>query len=235
MNTKKGPKALLSKVDLPSEYMVVDPDVELCFDDGAVPGHSQLLGFCSNDLREAVQAGSGGASNGGEKSQLSIPMPGTSSTDWLKLIPFIYPGDQPEVTWDNVEALLVLGNKYDIPRLASRATQFVSAHQHELDTLPESCSYIWKWIFLLDNAAIPGREGLFEDCIQIVATNSQFKRTCKRENMKGLSTKALEMLASALAGMFPFKGWCPTCIIPGEPSRKRIGYLVCNRCRHYIV
>ena len=244
------PRAMLPKVDLPSEYMVVDPDVVLCFDDHAVLGHSQLLSFWSNVLRGAIQAGSGGACNGGGKGPLSIPMSGTSSTDWLKLVPFFYPGDQPEqVTWDNVEALLVLGDKYDIPKLASRALQFLKAHLHELNISKGSCRYIWKWVSLLDNAAAAdGRGCVFEKCIQTVTTS--FRDTCTMENMKGLSTQALAMLASALARTLPSKntsksvsrGWCPTCRIAGTPLETPENSPVsltriyrCSRCSFFIM
>ena len=132
------------------------------------------------------------------------------------MVPFIYPGEQPEVTWNNLDSLLVLGDKYDMPDLASRAAKFLEAHQKELNGSGKDPKYIWKWILLLDHAAA-GKESLCESCIQRVTVF--FKGTCTRDNMKGLSREALEMMASALAGTMAFKnpivGICPCCKKPG--------------------
>ena len=208
---------VMPKMSLPSQYMEVDPDIELRFDDKIVPGHSQVLSLTSNVLKEAIKTGSGGAPNT-KQGPLSIPMQGTCSTDWLTVVPFIYPGaEQPEVTWANLEPLLVLGDKYDMPSLASRAAKFLEAHQHELNSTEKDSKYIWKWLLLLDNAAA-GKESLMESCIQRVAYF--FKATCTRKNMEGLSKEAVGMLASALAGTMTFKkpierGICPRCSNPG--------------------
>jgi hypothetical protein len=51
-------RAKVHKMSLPCRYMEVDPDVELCFDDKVVPGHSQLLSLSSKVLKEAIKAGS---------------------------------------------------------------------------------------------------------------------------------------------------------------------------------
>jgi hypothetical protein len=108
-------------------------------------------------------------------------MKGSSSSDWLKAVPFIYPGEGAEVTWENLEELLVLGDKYHMPDLASRASKFLKAHQAELNSDDKDYKYIWKWILLLDHAA--GKKSLCEACIQRVAT--QFSHTCTREEHEG--------------------------------------------------
>ena len=218
-------------MNLPSRYMNVCPDIELRFDDQVVPGHSQVLSLSSNVLKEAIEAGRGGASHT-KQDPLSIPMHGTCSVDWLTVVPFIYPGEQPQVKWDNLEALLLLGDKYDMPDLASRAAKFLAAHQGELNSTKNDSKYIWKWILLLDKAAA-GKdwESLFEKCIQRVANS--FKATCTRENMKGLSREAMEMLASALAGTMTFKspeipGICPCC--KGRTASLNSVQYYCNSC-----
>ena len=217
-NSEDSSGVVVPKMSLPSQYMEVDPDIELRFDyDKIVPGHSQVLSLSSNVLKEAIKAGSGGASDT-KQCLLSIPMQGTCSTEWLRVVPFFYPGEQPEVTWDNVEVLLVLGNKYDMPDLESRAAKFLDAHHQELNSIEQDSKYIWKWILLLDNAAA-GKESLYENCIQRLTV--YFRNTCTRENMKGLSKEAVEMLASALAGTMTFKnpidlrGVCPCCTALG--------------------
>ena len=201
-------------MSLPSQHLEVNPDVILQFDDGAVPGHSQLISLWSKVLREAVDTGYyGRAASGLEYDHpFKLPMVGTRSADWLKVVPFIYPGDGAEVTWDNLEALLVLGDKYDMPHLASRAAKFLNTHVAELNSNEEDDKYIWNWIYLLDRAAGANRS-LCDSCISRVAT--YFKVTCTSENMKGLSRGAVERLASALAGTLTHldstRRFCPRC------------------------
>jgi hypothetical protein len=205
-------------MSLPSRYMEVDPDVELCFDDKVVPGHSQLLSFSSKVLKEAIKAGSsqGASISVTKETQLmSIPMKGTSSSDWLKVVPFIYLRDDgmvAAVTWDNVEALLVLGDKYDMPGVACRASKFLNKNQKEMNSNEKDPNYIWKWILLLDHMATAGNKPVFESCIQKVAL--RFKETCTMDNMKVLSKEGVEMLAGTLAGTVLPRG-CPFC---GHPS-----------------
>jgi hypothetical protein len=218
---------------LPTRYMEMDPDVELCFDDKIVPGHSQLLGLWSKVLKDAINAGSGQGASTTDKTQLRIPMNGTSSSDWLKVMPFIYPGDEAEVTWDNLEALLVLGDKFDMPDLASRASKFLNAHQAELNSNNQDSKYIWKWILLLDHAA--GNKSLCESCIQRVAT--QFRSTCNRENIKGLSREVMEMLTVALAENDPPQKVCPSCRRQGidmGSARLANHRYYCSACHFYF-
>ena len=226
------------RLNLPSRYMEVDPDVDLCFDDKIIPGHSQLLSLWSNVLKEAIKAGSGSESNGGRSQLLSIPMTGTSSTDWLKIVPFIYPDEQQEVTWDNLEALLVLGDKYDISGLATRAANFLDANQNELKGDDKDSKYIWKWILLLDSAAA-GSEAMYEICIQRAALF--FKNTCTRANMKELSKEEVEVLASTMAATMPIsssiKGICPRCKNRGidqGSARAASQKYYCSRCSSFF-
>ena len=195
--------------------MDVDLEVSLCFDDLMILGHSQVLGLHSKVLREAVKAGSSTAGSPANTNEggLSIPMAGTSSTDWLKVVPFIYPG-QPyaELTGDNLEALLVVGDKYDMPDLAHRVSTFLAAHLEELNSNPGDPMYVWTWISLLDRVAADiAYTGLLERCIKVVA--ERFKYTCTEENMQHLSRRALVMLASVLARSSHFvpNGSCPKC------------------------
>jgi hypothetical protein len=202
-SSQQTAKPQLSRLDLPTRYMEVDPDIELCFDDRVVPGHSQLLSLWSNVLKEAVKTGISSQFQGGsaaKETKLSIPMKGTSSSDWLKVVPFIYPGnDEVEVTWDNLEALLVLGDKFDMPDLAYRATKFLVAHHANLSSHDKDPKNIWKWILLLDQhaAGLKNKSLVLESCIQRAAV--YFKDTCTRQNTNGLSREAVEMLAAALA------------------------------------
>jgi hypothetical protein len=188
---------------LPRSYLTVPSDVELSFDDKVMPGHSQLLSLWSKVLKEAIETGSsqGASAVTKETHQLSIPMNGTSSIDWLKVVPFIYPphGGEATVTWHNVKALLVLGDKYDMPGLACKALKFLDTHQAEMNAIDKDHKYIWKWILLLDHTAASNQSLVLKACIKRAASGS-LKNTCTRENMKGLSRDAVEMLAAALAG-----------------------------------
>jgi hypothetical protein len=195
-----GPRAKLPKTDLPTRLLLeVDPDIELCVDDKVVPGHSQLLSLWSNVLKEAIKTCvSSQDVSATEKAHLSIPMKGTSSSDWLKVVPFMYPRqDEVEVTWDNLEALLVLGDKFDMPGLAYQATKFLDANQANLNINDKDIKNTWKWMLLLDHAAAVNKS-LLESFVQRAAVC--FRETCTRKNMKCLSRESVEALAAALAG-----------------------------------
>ena len=185
-------------MDTLTEYMSMEADITLCFDDQELPGHSQLLILWSNVLRGAVLAARGSVLS---HATIRVPMTGTASSDWLKVAAFMYPSGapRPEVTWDNLEALLVLADKYDIPAIASMASEFLkvcggfssnSKNQH----------YIWKWLPILDRMAGSHKE-LLEDAIQ--KTAASHKLTCTPENVQSLSQQSIVLLTCALAGTWP--------------------------------
>lgn len=118
--------------------MAKGADVQLVFDaddhEGAtLPAHSQLLAAWSGVLALALQCDDGpgtppasgcsmrGDSLHGQKLR-TVPLPGTRPGDWLAAAAFMYPVLPPaQVDWDNLEALLVLGAKLDMPALLARA------------------------------------------------------------------------------------------------------------------
>lgn len=103
-----------------------------------LPGHSQLLAAWSGVLALALECESGpetptsgGCSTPrGTRCQrlLTIPLPGTQRADWLAAAAFMYPVLPPaQVDWYNLEALLVLGAKLDMPALLARAGAHAAA------------------------------------------------------------------------------------------------------------
>jgi hypothetical protein len=150
---------------------------------------------------------------------------------------FIYPGEDSEGTWDNLEALLVLGDKYDMPGLASLAIKFLDVNQRELNGNAQDTKYIWKWIYLLDRKATDSNKPVREISMQRAALC--FKSKCTMEIMKGLSREAMEMLAATLPGTVPFqgdlRGICKSCGYQGYDSGSLLSGLYqksyfCNFC-----
>eukprot|EP00775_Hariotina_reticulata_P011740 gene11740-11885_t len=71
-----------------------------------------------------------------------IPLPGTTKEQWIQIAPFLYPSAadvaEAAVTWDNLEAVLVLGNKYDIKGLLALGSAFL---EHRSRTQAKLCSH----------------------------------------------------------------------------------------------
>ena len=192
-----------------------DPDLQLTFDDRQLlPGHSQILGQWSNVLRDVVcmsppptHTSSTADTNmtsrshstttttnnnsSSSSSMLTIPLPGTKVSDWLKCMAFAYPSVEPAtVNWDNLEALLLLGDKYDMPVLREKAGVFLTAHIKDITAAEQ----LWKWMKLADKA---GLKAAVEMCV--TAISLRHRSSCVKENLQGLSREGVEMLVCALA------------------------------------
>ena len=169
-------------------------DVILCFDDEEVPSHSQLLRMWSNVLCEVIAAEYGDRKDG---KSLRIPMTGSSSSDWIEVAAFLYPVSEPaQVTWSNLEAVLVVGDKYDMPHIMSRGVKFLDAHMHELNTTEGHEKYIWKWLYLMDKTAeLP--ECSVRNCLLRL---KGFNHTCTMARVQQLSRGTVDLLVAAFAG-----------------------------------
>lgn len=82
------------------ELLSLGSDVQLLFDDEAVPGHAQTLSMWSKVLSNALEAGNCSSSSSASllnynskpaSGPITIPMDGTSKNDWLTAVSFIYP------------------------------------------------------------------------------------------------------------------------------------------------
>lgn len=134
----------------------------------------------------------------------AIPMPGTSVQDWLEVAAFMYPVIPPaQVKWSNLETLLVLGAKLDMPAILANAAAFIQNHMCLLDMAEGGMRFIWKWLPLLDSA------GLDEVCALCIERAVQLdKSSCSVESrLRGLSSKALQRLVLCLAT----DGYCFAC------------------------
>eukprot|EP00775_Hariotina_reticulata_P003777 gene3777-4036_t len=95
------------------------------------PAYQQLATSASGPiLQDVIEATDSTASSDGYGRRI-IPLPGTTKEQWMQIVPFLYPpaamADLPEaaVTWDNLEAVLVLGDKYDMKGLVNKGRDFV--------------------------------------------------------------------------------------------------------------
>ena len=115
----------------------------LRFDDKEVPCQSLVLELWSDlSSRDALKTAKASERSG---SAVVLPMPGTQSSDWLHVAALMYPSEAEvaAVTWDNLELLLVLSDKYDIPGVAIKAVMFNQAMKR---TLPDMARpYIDSW------------------------------------------------------------------------------------------
>ena len=180
------------------DSLQLQSDVILLFDDGDLPGHTLILQLWSGVMGEALKT----CQSTKESGSVIIPMPGTMSSDWLKVAAFMYPSEAEAATvsWDNLEALLVLSDKYDMPAIAVKGAIFLDAHSSELGHWEDDPKNIWKWLPLLDKAVLCCNlsKHLLENCI--FRAVSKFRQTCSAENLGSLSPSSVILLATAMAG-----------------------------------
>ncbi|WIA23140.1 hypothetical protein OEZ86_010038 [Tetradesmus obliquus] len=202
------------------ELLSLGTDVQLLFEDEAVPGHAQTLSMWSKVLSNALEAGNCSSSSSASllnynskpaSGPITIPMDGTSKNDWLTAVSFIYPVvPQALVTWDNLEmstascvgcygscqVLLAIGSKYDMPALLSRAATFLESNKNVLNSKPGSLQFVWKWIPLADAA---GLSEVAQACIDSAVKDIAVVAECKKEVLLDLSPATSSHLAAALA------------------------------------
>lgn len=161
-------------------------DVELAFDDDStmLPAHSQLLRLCSGVLAKALEASAAVVDGRVDGRAMRIPLPGTSRADWLTAMRFVYPAfaPLPVVTWDNLELLLTLGGKYDMPLLLDCANAFLRDNAGQLGK-GISRQDAWTWLSLADKHGLAA----VKDLINAHATRRDVLQQCKEEVLLGLS------------------------------------------------
>ena len=158
------------KRDTLLKCLEADSDVQLQFEDAVLPGHSLILSMWSDVRREAVKLAFLSPESSSGKRPI-IPLPGTRSKDWLKVAAFMYPNEPHVVTWDNLEALLELGDKHEMPALLKYASGFFDQHAMEVSadrTSPKSC---FKWLPLLEKTEC--KDEIVVKCMTAVAGPQQ--------------------------------------------------------------
>lgn len=172
--------------------------------DNILLAHSFVLRWSSGVISKALEtckasqhyfsANSPARSHSSNDNLLEVPMPGSNKSDFLQLMPFIYPTTPlAVVTWENIEVLLTEAQKWDIPVVTAHVWKFLGDRARELSTKPNSMKYIWKWLHLADAA---GEQQACTACInQLVKRNS---RSCTAELLQGLSATTLQQLVLRL-------------------------------------
>lgn len=112
----------------------------------------------------------------------------------MQITPFLYPAaaDAPKarITWDNLEAVLVLGNKYDMKGLVQKGSAFLKARKEKLDKQHDSSKFVWKWLKL---TAQLGLDDLVLCCIGAVKRLYKHMRL-QEQQIAGLPYEALKQL-----------------------------------------
>jgi hypothetical protein len=158
--------------------------------------HSQVLAMCSPVLRVAIQSTDNSSSSTGDwEGKKVIPLPGTSKQQWMHIAPFLYPpaADVAEavVDWDNLEAVLVLGHKYDMKGLLRKGSIFLQENSAKLDRQQSSKMYVWKWLNI--TGRVFGSSEPVLSCIKSVARLYSGTRVGQKE-IEGLTYDALKLL-----------------------------------------
>jgi hypothetical protein len=109
------------------DKMSSDADITLVFDSQSgkesVQAHSAILKLHSPVLAQAIDlapSSSIGVKHSSSSDSVAaatwtLDMPGTSKADFLVVAQFLYPIlPLPEVSWDNLEVLLLEGHKWDM-------------------------------------------------------------------------------------------------------------------------
>ncbi|KAF8060600.1 Pacrg [Scenedesmus sp. PABB004] len=196
-------------------------DVDLVFggSEELVPAHRSVLALWSGVLAMALETetaegqiggpqqqragapgpGGGGGGGGGAQQQRGrrrVAMPGTSVEAWLQVAAFMYPLiPPPSVSWDNLEVLLTLGAKLDMPAILARAGAFVETHMCLLDMAEGGTRFVWRVLQLTDAA---GLDAVCDTCIQRAVALDR-RSAASPANLAGLSVWALQRLVTHLA------------------------------------
>lgn len=97
------------------DLMRFQSNVELQLDDGTLPASSFALYTFSSVFRNAIEAHSAGNASGQQQlnstDKITIPLPGLSKEQWLRVAAFLYPVvPSPKIVdFDEAEQLLEVG------------------------------------------------------------------------------------------------------------------------------
>lgn len=191
-----------------------------------IPGHSLILGMWSIVMRGAIEADRKRGSN----NKIRIPMTGTSKEDWLTVMEFLYPvvpATEAVPSWDNLEVLLAVADKYSMPALIRRVEAYLQSNMSQLNYNSQGNRYIWKWLYAAD------RYGLFNFAKQCISdqqnldslvqswaryqqgdnnTSHQLSMELMHYMLKVIGTEAMVIRRS-----LPF---CPECRSPYEDAQE---------------
>jgi hypothetical protein len=149
--------------------------------------HANILSMSSSVLRSVIEAaGDVSKSSHTDCMKVTIALPGTSKQQWMQIAPFLYPpaADVAEavVDWDNLEAVLVLGHKYDMKGLLRKGSDYLKENVSCMVGDDSSNMFVWKWLRL---TACLGLTEPLDECIQQMASLYCHQRVVK-EHIEGL-------------------------------------------------
>lgn len=160
-------------------------------------------------------------------SKISIPLYDTNKEDWLLAMEFIYPvNPQPQPTWELMETLKLIGDKYSMPALLQRVGVIVTHNMRDMDLDPDSDLFFWDWIHRLE------QHGLTDVATACVSSYKgrklpELMSICPIKRLSELSSSTLAPLVTAMKGRLVYPGacYCRTCALI-------TGVLVVGSCRN---
>ena len=197
-----------------------------------VPAHSQTLQQWSEVLAAALGTErSSSYSSTASATTIKVPMDGTNKEDWLLAMEFVYPLVPPaEATWDNLEVLLQMGDKYGMPGLMHKVC--TTAKYCEL-TLEPGKLFLWKWIQTLDAFGVTAAA---KQCIDSHKPVRALVDACPPDILASLRSETLQHLVKVMKPWVVDRksGYCLRCkaVAPWKPWESgSVGRLpVCQRC-----
>eukprot|EP00775_Hariotina_reticulata_P011739 gene11739-11884_t len=170
--------------------------------------------MCTSVIKDVIETTdtSSSGSTGAWSGMKIIPLPGTTKEQWMQIAPFLYPSAadvaEAAVTWTNLEAVLVLGNKYDMKGLMRKGSAFLKANSSQLDKNTGGNRFAWKWLKLIGQL---GLDELLWCCIKAVK-NLYGSTAVQPEDIEGLPNEALRQLL--VQGCHGGLGRCQKCNVP---------------------
>lgn len=161
-------------------------------------------------------------------------MDGTNKEDWLLAMALIYPVRPPQaITWDNVEVLVKLGDKYGMPAFLQRFSSFLEFRMEDLVLLPNSKLFLWNWIFTADRYCMPGTA---KALINSQAYAADLMGACPQNRLHELSSGTLQYLVQKMAGWLvkPGRGYCAMCKKVLQLKGGSGNHPICSICNRII-
>lgn len=130
--------------------------------------------------------------------KIQIPMLDTSKDDRLLVTSFLYPVvPEPDMTWEWVEGLLTLADKFCMPALMHHISNFMLKNSNQLTAKSDSYLFAWKWINLCEKF---GLYDVLKGCIRCLFSYGRSLRelalACPIDQV---SCSTLEVLINSMA------------------------------------
>lgn len=163
-----------------------DGDILLhCKDGKNVCVHALLLQLASPVLRDCLDCN--------RDADGSINMPDETSEEWVPVLRFLYPTEpNPDVCWENVEALLKVSHKYNIKLVLDACIKFLTSNTctvEDVGTTVVRPSNMFKWLSLSEAYGLDEIYNKFMKEVQERCSNCANKtRSWSREDERFLSS-----------------------------------------------